>query len=55
MQWAEIRWENGEMPIQFYRNPHSQYWEFPVENAIYVLEKAKNLLLEYGINHKLLC
>lgn len=41
VEWAEISQENQEIMIQFYSNLTKDYWEFPFEVAIEILEKAK--------------
>jgi hypothetical protein len=46
VQWAEISQETDEVAIQFYSHPRKKYWEFTYDEAIQVLEKAKNKLLE---------
>ena len=47
VQWAEISQEtDDELNIQFYAHPRKKYWEFPFEEALKVLEEAKNKLLE---------
>jgi hypothetical protein len=45
VQWAEISQERGELVIQFYSNPRKKYWEFPMDEALKVLNQAKNKLL----------
>jgi hypothetical protein len=47
VEWAEISQErdNG-LIIQFYSHPSKKYWEFPFEEAVKILEQAKNKLLE---------
>jgi len=45
IQWAEISQETKELSIQFYPNPVQKYWEFPCEEALQILEQAKNKLL----------
>jgi hypothetical protein len=46
--WAEISQEEegGEVIIQFYPHPHEEYWEFPLDKALRILEEAKSELLE---------
>jgi hypothetical protein len=46
VQWVQIFQHNGELLIQFYSYPNQEYWEFPFDLAIQVLEKAKNRLIE---------
>lgn len=45
VQWAEISQERGELVIQFYSHPYKDFWEFPLEEAIQILERAKTKLL----------
>ncbi|NGX58958.1 MAG: hypothetical protein KR126chlam3_00100 [Chlamydiae bacterium] len=45
IQWAEISQETDELMIQFYSHPDKEYWEFPCEEALGVLERAKIKLL----------
>ncbi|QVL55878.1 MAG: hypothetical protein KFB95_01345 [Simkaniaceae bacterium] len=44
-QWAEI---SAEVPnkfvTQFYNHPEKNYWEFPYEEALEVLQEAKDQL-----------
>ena len=47
-QWVQIYFHKNELLIQFYPHPKQEYWEFPFEQAIQVLEKAKKRLLEIG-------
>jgi hypothetical protein len=44
--WAELSQENEEVMIQFYSHPTEKCWEFPLDKALEVLEKAKRELLE---------
>ncbi len=47
--WIEINQEQSDkMIIQFYTHPHQHYWEFPLEDALAALEKAKYKLAELG-------
>jgi hypothetical protein len=47
VQWAEISEETeDELIIQFYSHPREKYWEFEFEEAVKILEQAKNELLE---------
>ena len=48
VQWVQMYHNNGKLLIQFYPPPNKDYWEFPVDDAIKALEKAKNRLLEVG-------
>ena len=47
-QWVEISQEPGVLApiIQFYSPRHAEYWEFSLEEALSVLEKAKKRFLE---------
>lgn len=44
IQWAEISQETDEFIVQFYPHPSKNHWEFPFNEAIEVLEKAKEKL-----------
>ncbi len=44
-QWAEISQEDKEIFIQFYAHPTESYWEFPIDIALDVLQKAKSTFL----------
>ncbi len=47
VQWAEISEETEDkLIIQFYSHPREKYWEFSFEEAVKILEQAKNELLE---------
>lgn len=43
VQWAEISQENTEAVVQFYSHPTEKYWEFPIDIAIEILQKAKSI------------
>ena len=47
-QWVEISQETGEFLIQFYSPDDDDYWEFSFNEAMEVLEKAKEKLLSIG-------
>ena len=48
-QWVEISQEIGdELIVQFYSHPKQKYWEFPLNEALIALEKAKGKLLSMG-------
>ena len=51
VQWVEISQEPGtkEPIIQFYSHPYQKYWEFPLKDALVVLEKAKKRFLEMQV------
>lgn len=42
VQWVEISQEIDELIIQFYAHPRQRHWEFPLDEALMVLEQAKN-------------
>jgi hypothetical protein len=44
-QWVEISQENDEIMIQFYSHPSQSYWEFPLNEALEILQKAKKRFL----------
>ncbi len=47
VQWAEISQEKGdELIIQIYPHPRQKHWEFLYDEALQILEQAKNKLLE---------
>jgi hypothetical protein len=45
-QWAEISSREGELIIHFYTPSGMKYWEFSLEEAIQILNKAKDRLLK---------
>lgn len=46
-QWAEISEEiDDELIIRFYSHPQEKHWEFLYDEALQILEQAKNKLLE---------
>jgi len=45
VQWCEISQEAGDLVVQFYAHPRQRFWEFSLDEAIEVLEKAKKKLL----------
>jgi hypothetical protein len=48
VQWAEISdEEEGVLIVQFYPHPTKRNWEFPCDEAIRVLEKARDRLREF--------
>ena len=49
VHWAEISKEGEEVMIQFYSHPRQRYWEFPLEDALAALEKAKKRFLEVQV------
>lgn len=44
VQCAEISQEADELIIQFYSHPRQKQWEFPFDEVLKVLERAKNKL-----------
>ena len=44
-EWAEISQEEEKPLIAFFRPIHKKYWEFPLDEALDVIEKAKKELL----------
>lgn len=45
MYWAELSQEDKELVAQFYPHPTEKYWEFPLEEALQILQMAKAELL----------
>lgn len=45
IQWAEVSQETDDLIIQFYSHPRQDYWEFKLDEALEVLQKAKKILL----------
>jgi hypothetical protein len=46
IQWCIITPKKGKLIVQFYAHPHKEDWEFPYEEAMEVLEKAKRKLFK---------
>jgi hypothetical protein len=46
MYWVQISQEEEDLIVQFYSHPTEKYWTFPFEEAVKILEQAKNKLLE---------
>ncbi len=46
VQWAEISFKDNGFFMQFYPHPTKEYWEFPYNEAIENLKKAKEKLLK---------
>ena len=46
--WVEISQETEDLLIQFYTYPNQEYWEFPFDLMMQILEKAKEGLLKIG-------
>ena len=49
IQWAEISKEKEEVIVQFYPHPRKSHWEFSLNEALDVLEKAKKRFLEMQV------
>ena len=47
-QWAQISKIDGELLVQFYSPSKDEFWEFPLDNVLLALEKAKKKLLAIG-------
>ena len=47
-QWIEISQETDEIIIQFYSHPTQEHWEFPLDEALEALERAKKRFLALG-------
>lgn len=47
IQWVEISKEKEQALIQFYTHPYQNYWEFSLQEAIDVLERAKKKFLNF--------
>jgi hypothetical protein len=47
--WAQISQETKELLVQFYPHPQKDYWEFSLEEALCIIEQAKNKLLKLNI------
>lgn len=45
IQWVEISQEDIEVMIQFYPHPDQDYWEFPLEVALEILQRVKKKFL----------
>ncbi len=46
VQWAEISQEADELVVQFYSHPRQEFWEFPLDRVLNILEQAKEKLLD---------
>jgi hypothetical protein len=44
--WVEISDEQEELTIQFYSHPRKKCWEFSLDEALEILERAKKRLLD---------
>lgn len=49
-QWVEISQEEAQLIMKFYNPLNNKYWEFPCDEALNILERAKNKLL--GLDSK---
>jgi len=49
MYWVQISQETGEIIVQFYSHPQQKCWEFLLEDALFILEKAKKRFLEMQV------
>lgn len=45
-EWAEISQEEERPLIAFFPPLHGKYWEFPLDEAMTILQEAKKSLLE---------
>ncbi len=45
IQWAEISQEGTEITIQFYPHPSQDYWEFSIDTALEILQRAKKIFI----------
>ena len=45
LQWVEISQETGALIIEFYFYQKKPYWEFPYDEALKMLKRARNRLL----------
>ena len=46
MYWVQISQETDELVIQFYPHPRQTYWEFSLDEALEILNRAKSKLLQ---------
>ena len=46
MYWVQISQEEEDLVIQFCSHPSEKYWTFSYDEALHMLEQAKNKLLE---------
>lgn len=46
-QWVELSNECGKFIIQFYPHPNEDFWEFPIDEALNILQKAKEKYQTY--------
>jgi hypothetical protein len=49
MYWAQISQETSKLIVHFYPHPNRNHWEFSFEDALAMLEGAKNKLLRLNI------
>ena len=45
MYWVQISQEIDDLLIQFYAHPNKKCWEFQIDEALEVIEKAKKKLI----------
>jgi hypothetical protein len=45
IQWAELSHDSGDMILQIYSNPTGKPWEFPPDEIVESIQKAKAALL----------
>jgi len=45
MYWVQISQETDDLMIHFYSHPTEKCWDFQVDEALEVIEKAKTKLL----------
>ena len=49
VQWVEISNDTEDIIIQFYSHPRKGYWEFPLDEALNILERAKKRFLDMQV------
>lgn len=45
LYWAQIAQEDKECVVQFFPHPDEEWWEFPFDEAIQILRRARERLL----------
>ena len=45
MYWIQISQETDDFVVHFYSHPNEKCWEFPLDEALEVIEAAKKRLL----------
>lgn len=48
VQWVEISQDTGKLIIEFYPHPTLECWQFPLDQALEALQKAKKRLVDLG-------